>query len=38
MITNVGFDYYVYTDCACSNNGKSNALVVIGIFFGIDDE
>lgn len=31
-------DYYVYTDGACSNNGKSNALAGIGIFFGINDE
>ncbi len=30
-------DYYVYTDGACSNNGKDNALSGIGIFFGIDD-
>ena len=30
-------DYYVYTDGACSNNGKKNALSGIGIFFGIDD-
>ena len=30
-------DYYVYTDGACSNNGKSNAVAGIGIFFGIDD-
>lgn len=30
-------DYYVYTDGACSNNGKRNALAGIGIFFGIDD-
>lgn len=30
-------DYYVYTDGACSNNGKSNALAGIGIFFGIND-
>ena len=30
-------DYYVYTDGACSNNGKENALSGIGIFFGIDD-
>jgi ribonuclease HI len=30
-------DYYVYTDGACSNNGKENALAGIGIFFGIDD-
>jgi ribonuclease HI len=30
-------DYYVYTDGACSNNGRDNALAGIGIFFGIDD-
>jgi ribonuclease HI len=30
-------DYYVYTDGACSNNGKKNALAGIGIFFGIND-
>jgi len=30
-------DYYVYTDGACSNNGKDNASAGIGIFFGIDD-
>ena len=30
-------DYYVYTDGACSNNGKANACAGIGIFFGIDD-
>ena len=30
-------DYYVYTDGACSNNGKDNAFAGIGIFFGIDD-
>ena len=30
-------DYYVYTDGACSNNGKASALAGIGIFFGIDD-
>lgn len=30
-------DYYVYTDGACSNNGKDNALSGIGIFFGIND-
>jgi ribonuclease HI len=30
-------DYYVYTDGACSNNGKPNAVAGIGIFFGIDD-
>lgn len=31
-------DYYVYTDGACSNNGKATASAGIGIFFGIDDE
>lgn len=30
-------DYYVYTDGACSNNGRDNALAGIGIFFGIND-
>jgi ribonuclease HI len=30
-------EYFVYTDGACSNNGKDNALAGIGIFFGIDD-
>lgn len=30
-------DYYVYTDGACSNNGKENANAGIGIFFGADD-
>jgi ribonuclease HI len=30
-------DYYVYTDGACSNNGKDNASAGIGIFFGIND-
>lgn len=30
-------EYYVYTDGACSNNGKKNALAGIGIFFGIGD-
>ena len=30
-------EYYVYTDGACSNNGKANAIAGIGIFFGIDD-
>ena len=28
---------FVYTDGACSNNGKSNAVAGIGIFFGIND-
>lgn len=31
-------DYYVYTDGACSNNGKANACAGIGIFFGIEDQ
>jgi ribonuclease HI len=30
-------DYYVYTDGACSNNGKENALAGIGIYFGEND-
>ena len=30
-------DYYVYTDGACSNNGKENAMAGIGIFLGQDD-
>ena len=30
-------DYYVYTDGACSNNGRENAKAGIGIFFAIDD-
>jgi ribonuclease HI len=30
-------DYYVYTDGACSNNGKENAVAGIVIFFGTDD-
>jgi len=30
-------DYYVYTDGACSNNGKSNASAGIGIYFGEND-
>ena len=31
-------DYYVYTDGACSNNGKDNALAGIGIYFGEKDD
>ena len=31
-------DYYVYTDGACSNNGKDNALAGIGIYFGKNDD
>lgn len=30
-------EYYVYTDGACSNNGKENAMAGIGIFLGQDD-
>ena len=30
-------DYYVYTDGACSNNGRDNALAGIGIYFGRND-
>ena len=30
-------DYFVYTDGACSNNGKKNAVAGIGIFFGPND-
>jgi ribonuclease HI len=30
-------DYYVYTDGACTNNGKVNARAGIGIFFGPND-
>ena len=30
-------DYYVYTDGACKNNGKRNAIASTGIFFGIND-
>lgn len=31
-------DYYIYTDGACSNNGKENALAGIGIYFGEGDK
>ena len=30
-------DYYVYTDGSCFNNGNTNAIAGIGIFFGIND-
>ena len=30
-------DYYVYTDGACSNNGRKNAKAGIGIYFGDND-
>ena len=31
-------DYYIYTDGACSNNGRENAKAGIGIYFGKDDK
>ena len=31
------FDYYVYTDGACSRNGRTNAKAGIGIYFGEND-
>ena len=31
-------DYYVYTDGACSNNGKATASAGIGIYFDKDDK
>ena len=30
-------DYYVYTDGACSNNGKDTAVAGLGIYFGPND-
>ena len=30
-------DYYVYTDGACSNNGRPNAKAGLGVYFGQDD-
>jgi ribonuclease HI len=30
-------EYYVYTDGACINNGKANAVAGIGIYFGEND-
>lgn len=35
--TNNSPDYYVYTDGACSNNGRKSASAGIGIYFGLDD-
>jgi len=29
--------YYIYTDGACSNNGKKNAKAGIGVYFGEND-
>lgn len=37
VIPDVIPDYYVYTDGACSNNGKINSSAGIGIFFGTND-
>ena len=37
LIEHDEIDYYVYTDGACSNNGKASACAGIGIFFGKDD-
>lgn len=37
LSTPTDFDYYVYTDGACSNNGKASACAGIGIFFGKAD-
>ena len=34
---NIGPDYYVYTDGACSKNGAKDAIAGIGIYFGKDD-
>jgi len=33
----VAYDYYVYTDGACSHNGRKNAKAGIGIYFGDND-
>ena len=35
--SNINFDYYVYTDGACSNNGKEIARCGIGIYLGEND-
>lgn len=39
LADNIDFeaDYYVYTDGACSNNGRENANAGIGIYFGEND-
>ena len=34
---NIVVDYYVYTDGACSNNGKEGACAGIGVYFGEGD-
>jgi ribonuclease HI len=35
--TTTNFDYYVYTDGSCINNGKPNAKAGMGVYFGPDD-
>lgn len=35
--TDLAPDYYVYTDGACSNNGRKTAMAGIGIYFGMGD-
>ena len=35
--TDLAPDYYVYTDGACSNNGRKTAKAGIGIYFGMGD-
>jgi ribonuclease HI len=35
--TEIEPDYYVYTDGACSNNGRKTAMAGIGIYFGMGD-
>ena len=36
-LSKFNFDYFVYTDGACKNNGNDNAKAGIGIYFGKDD-
>ena len=31
-------DIFVYTDGACSNNGRENAMAGLGVYFGKSDE
>jgi ribonuclease HI len=38
MVKETEFDYYVYTDGACIDNGRPSALASIGIYFGEDDK
>jgi ribonuclease HI len=37
IIENKSIDYYLYTDGACINNGKENAIAGFGIYFGEND-